>query len=112
MKNKIELTFHKVIQSLQENPLVPLFRGGHYTFIEAKSTRINGVLFEKAIHYQVSGSNSKRVTYELIDAVFHHLHSSKILPTKAMMRTLFHHELCSRPCNYTVACSIAQRFIN
>ena len=75
---------------------------------------INGKHAEnfRAIHYQISGSNSKRVTYELIDAVFHHLHSSKILPTKAMMRTLFHHELCSRPCNYTVACSIAQRFIN
>ena len=111
MKNKNELTFNKVIHSLQENPRIPLFRGGEYIFIEATSTRINGVLFENAIHYRLSDSNSKRVTYELIDVVFLHLRNSGRLPTKATILTLFNYELTSRPCNYTIACSIAQRFI-
>jgi hypothetical protein len=103
--------FQNVIVSLENNRVIPLLNGNQYDFIEESSTRINGFFFKNAIHYRISDRNSKRITFELINAVYLHLLNSGILPTKATMCTLFHHELCSRPCNYTVACSIAQRFI-
>lgn len=105
-------SFHNVINSLENNRDIPLLNGNHYHYIEVSSTRINGQHFQNAIHYRISDRNSKRITFELINAVYVHLLNSGRLPTKATMCTLFHHELCSRPCNYTVACSIAQRFIN
>lgn len=83
--------FQNVIRSLENNRAIPLLNGNHYFFIEVSSTRINGVLFQNAIHYRISDSNSKRITFELIDAVFLHLLNSSRLPTKATMRTLFHH---------------------
>ncbi len=105
-------SFQHVINSLENNRDIPLLNGNNYHFIEASSTRINGENFQNAIHYRISERNSKRITFELINAVYVHLLNSSRLPTKATIRTLFHHELCSRPCNYTVACSIAQRFVN
>lgn len=36
----------------------------------------------------------------------------KTLETDGLSIKLTDEKLCSRPCNYTVACSIAQRFIN
>jgi hypothetical protein len=104
--------FKNILTSLENNRAIPLLNGNYYYFIEASSTRINGDLFQNAIHYRIGDSNSKRVTFELIDAVYGHILNSGRLPAKSTIRALFHHELCSRPCNYRIACAIAQRFIH
>ncbi len=105
------MTFDLVIQSLLNNPILPLQRGGTYEFIAKSSTKINGESFNQAIHYRISDSNSKRVTFELIRAVYDFYLLNKAFPTKAAMMPLFPLELCSRPCNYSVAIAIVTRFI-
>lgn len=105
------MTFDLVIQSLRNSPNLPLLNGGNYTFIEPSSTRINGITFENAIHYRISNTNSKRVTFELIRAVYDFHLLNNAFPTRAELMQLFPDELRSRPCNYSVAVSIFRRFI-
>lgn len=106
------MTFDQIIQSLHNDPIIPLLQGGNYTFIEPSSTRINGITFENAIHYRISATNSKRVTFEFIRSVYDFYLLNNTFPTRAEMMALFPHELCSRPCNYSIGCAIARRFIN
>jgi hypothetical protein len=105
------MTFDDINQTLNNDPILPLLQGGNYTFIEPSSTRINGITFENAIHYRISDTNSKRVTFELIRAVYDFHLSNNAFPTRAESMQLFPDELRSRPCNYSVAVSIVRRFI-
>jgi hypothetical protein len=111
MKLEGNFSFPQIIKSLQNNPILPLQRGGTYEFIAKSSTKINGESFNQAIHYRISDSNSKRVTFELIRAVYDFYLLNKAFPTKAAMMPLFPLELCSRPCNYSVAIAIVTRLI-
>lgn len=106
------MTFDQIIQSLNDEPIIPLLQGGNYTLIEPSSTRINGITFENAIHYRISATNSKRVTFEFIRSVYDFYLLNNTFPTRAEMMSLFPHELCSRPCNYAVALAIVCRFVN
>jgi hypothetical protein len=106
------MTYDLVIQSLNNNPTLPLLQGGNYTFVDLSSTKINGITFKNAIHYRISETNSKRVTFELIRAVYDLYILNNTFPTRAEMMSLFPHELCARPCNHSVACPIVSRFIN
>jgi hypothetical protein len=104
------INFQQLAQLLINDPIIPLLQGGNYKFIQVSSTKINGVTFENSIHYRISDTNSKRVTFELIRAVYDLYLLNNVLPTRAEMMLLFPFELCSRPCNYSVA--IVSRFIN
>lgn len=112
MKNDAMFTFQQVVKSLNDNPIIILSKGGPYRFLEIKSTNINGSTFQRAIHYHISDRNSKRVTFELIEAVGNYFQRNGHLPSRSEMTELFAFEVSSRPCNFSVACSIAQRFIN
>jgi hypothetical protein len=105
------MNFDLILQSLDNNPTFPLLHGGNYTFIEPSSTRINGITFENAIHYRISDTNSKRVTFDLIRAVYDFYLLNNVFPTRAELMQLFPLELSSRPCNYSVALAIVSRFI-
>ena len=111
MKLQESLNFDVVINSLIDDPQIPLIRGGFYTFIQATDTRINGKLIKKAIHYRISGTNSKRVTYNLISSMCDHYQIHGTFPSKKILNHTHLYELKSRPCNYSVACGIVARFI-
>lgn len=105
------MNFNQVIQSLMHNSNIPTIRGRNYTFIEQVPTRINGILFEQSIHYRISDSNSKRITFNLIQSVYEHYQLNNEFPTRAQVNVSFSRELASRPCNYSVVLSIVSRFV-
>jgi len=105
------MTIDDINHTLNNDPILPLLQGGNYTFIEPSSTRINGITFENALHYRISDTNSKRVTFELILAVYDFHLLNNAFPTRVELMQLFPYELRSRPCNYSVAVSIVRRFI-
>ena len=105
------MTFDDINQTLNNDPILPLLQGGNYTFIEPSSTRINGITFENAIHYRISATKSKRVTFEFIRAVYDFYILNNAFPTRVELMQLFPLELVSRPCNYSVALAIVSRFI-
>ena len=111
MKLEGNFSFPQIIKSLQNNPILPLQRGGTYEFIAKSSTKINGESFNQAIHYRISDSNSKRVTFELIRAVYDFYLLNNVFPTRAESMKLYPLELGPRPCNYSVALAIVSRFI-
>lgn len=111
MKLKQFLNFEDVIASLEKNPEIPLIRGGFDTFIGAALTKIKGNLIENAIHYRISDTNSKRVTFDLIQDIYAYYQIYGSFPSKDILNQSHIHELKSRPCNYSVACGIVGRFV-
>lgn len=111
MKLQESLNFDVVINSLLVDPQIPLIRGGYDTFIEASNTRINGMLIKNAIHYRISDTNSKRVTFNLIYSIYDYYQIHGTFPSKNFLILKHMHELKSRPCNYSVALGIVKRFI-
>jgi hypothetical protein len=105
------MTFELILQSLETDPILTLLHGSQYKFISKASTRIDSKTFDYAIHYRISNTNSKRVTFELIRAVYDFYLLNKAFSTRAELMQLFPDELRSRPCNYSVALSIVRRFI-
>lgn len=111
MKSAVDFSYHGIIESLKLNPVLPLKSGGSYFFICQSSTKVNGVLFEQAIHYRISDSNTKHVTFQLIRTVYNFYRENNSFPSRSYLREQFPHELCPRPCNYSVAIAIVARFI-
>ena len=111
MKSALDFSYQGIIESLKLNPVLPLKSGGSYLFIAPSSTKINGVLFDQAIHYRISDSNTKYVTFQLIQTIYDFYRENKTFPSRPYLREQFPHELCPRPCNYTVALAIVRRFI-
>lgn len=90
---------------------IPISNGNTYRYVGPATTRINGILNEFAFEYEISDQNHKRVTIELINAMYEQIQRTGIMPTKAEMFILFPFELRSRPCNYTVAVFIVQQLL-
>lgn len=111
MKLIESINFDVVINSLICDPQIPLILGGYYTFIEACDTKVDGKLIKKAIHYKISETNSKRVTFNLICSIYDYYQIHGTLPSKKNLKHIHMHELESRPCNYSVACGIVRRLI-
>lgn len=111
MKLKQFLNFDEVITSLEENPRIPLLRGGFDTFIGAAQTKINGKLIKNTIHYRISDTNLKKVTFDLIQEIYAYHKIYGTFPSKVILNHTHMHELKSRLCNYSVACGIVSRFI-
>lgn len=111
MKLQESLNFDVVINSLIDDPQIPLIRGGYDTFIEACDTKIDGKLIKNAIHYRISETNSKRVTFNLICSIYDYYQIHGTLPSKNFLNNIHIHELKSRPCNYSVALGIVRRFV-
>jgi hypothetical protein len=105
------MTFELILQSLETDPILTLLHGSQYEFITRSSTNINGRVIANAIHYRISDTNSKRVTFELIRAVYDFHLLNNAFPTRVELTQLFPLELGPRPCNYSVALAIVSRFI-
>jgi hypothetical protein len=105
-------SFNNIVsQLIQIDQRIPLSNGNFYRVIGPTTTRINGQIFPFAIEYEISPSNHKRVTIELIHSIYQRFQQNRMMPTRAAMFLLFPFELCSRPCNYTVAVFIVQQLL-
>lgn len=111
MKSRQVLNFEDVIASLEKNPEIPLIRGGFNTYIGAAQTKIKGIVVENAIHYRISETNSKKVTFNLIQEIYSYYRLYGTFPSKAILNQSHINELNSQPCNYSVACGIVRRFV-
>jgi hypothetical protein len=98
----------RIISAIQQ---IPIRNGNAYRYIGPSTTRVNGVLNEFAFEYEISHQNHKRVTIGLINTMYEQIQRTGIMPTKAEMFVIFPFELCSRPCNYTVAAFIVNQLL-
>ena len=108
----MEELYHRISDLLNHDEPIPLRNGNVYTYLIPSPTRINGELFPFAFEYRISGQNTKRVTVNLIHSMYEHHLAHGVIPSKGEMCAQFPFELCSRPCNYTVAVYIVQKLIN
>jgi hypothetical protein len=89
---------------------ISLKRGGPYYFIRQIPTKIDGK--EKVgLEYQISQRNKKRVTVELIEAVYSFRIQNGRIPERFELIETFNSELKSRPCNYSVAKFIVEQLV-
>jgi hypothetical protein len=103
--------FYETVTEIMHNvELIPLENGNSYTYLGPTSTKINGEEF-RAFLYEISPNNQKRVTINLVHSTYLETLRSKKNPSRAEVYTLFPLELCSRPCNYTVALFIVLRIL-
>jgi hypothetical protein len=107
----MEELYNRIINVLTINNRIPLSNGNFYWYVGRASTRINGQVFPLAFEYEISQTNHKRVTIELIHSIYQRFQQTGIMPTRAEMFLIFPFELCSRPCNYTVAVFIVKQLI-
>ncbi|MBM3454828.1 MAG: hypothetical protein FJX80_06735 [Bacteroidetes bacterium] len=108
----MEELFNRISGLMAQGEQIPLTNGNVYTYLNTTTTRINGELFPFVFQYRISGTQTKCVTVNLIRSMYqHHLNHGEI-PSRSEMFDLFPRELCSRPCNYTVAVYIVNRLLN
>jgi hypothetical protein len=108
----MEDLFNRISNLLVPNERIPLLNGDFYTYLNPSPTRINGELFPLAFQYRISATQTKRVTINLIHAMYQHHLNNGVMPSKAEMLAQFPFELCSRPCNFTAAIYIIQKLIS
>ncbi len=108
----MQALFNRISGLLGRDEQIPLRNRNVYTYLNTASTRINGEPFPFAFEYRISGQNTKRVTVNLIHSMYEHHLAHGVIPSKGEMCAQFPFELCSRPCNYTVAVYIVQKLIN
>lgn len=108
---KNQMSFDLIVESLINDNCIRTIRGCNYIFIKQSPTKIKGILFEQGIHYRISDLSSKRITFCLIRSVYDYYQVNSEFPTRAQLMNFHSNELSSRPCNYSVACSIVWRFV-
>ena len=100
---RIEILLQGVVQ-------IPLQNENSYLYIGPVTTTINGNRFP-AFLYEISPNNQKRVSINLIHTMYEQTLMSGNIPVRAEVFPLFPFELCSRPCNYSVAKFIVEQLI-
>ena len=103
--------YNRILLILEDGEEIPLRNGNIYRYIGPTSTRINGKQFPFAFEYEISALNHKKVTINLICEMYERHQLNKVMPTKSEMLPVFPFELCSRPCNYTVAIYIVLKLL-
>jgi hypothetical protein len=106
----MEELYSRIINIIHLNDLIELGNENSYRYLRPITTRINGSIFQ-AFEYEISAQNRKRVPIDLIHSIYQQRLQTGITPSKAEIFTLFPFELCSRPCNYTVAVFIVELLI-
>ena len=107
----MQILFNRILSLLLQGEQIPLRNGNFYSYVGPKSTRVNGSIFPLAFEYEISAQNRKKVTIELIHAMYQlHLQNGR-MPSRNEMLQNFLFELNGRPCNYTVAVYIVQRLL-
>ena len=102
MKNIYDL----IVEKFEHGMDIPLIRNGkYYTFIEVSTTSVNGVFYDRAIHYRISDVNTKRITALFIELTYeYYIEHKSIFPSRKWYESheILKYEYKSRPCNYSV----------
>ena len=106
----MEGLYQRIQNLLRVHQQIPLENGNFYEYLGPVTTIINGNRFP-AFLYQISPNNQKRVTINLIHSMYEQTLRSGNIPERAEMFPLFSFELCSRPCNYTVAAFVVKQLL-
>ncbi len=102
---------NRILDLLNPSEQIPLSNGKFYTYLNSIPTRIGQDYFPFAFEYKISAKNKKRVTLNLVNSIYQHYLIHGALPIKKDLIAQYPSELCSRPCNYTVAIFIVQKLI-
>lgn len=102
--------FEMVAEAMRNIEIIPLENGDSYDYLGPTTTKINRQEF-RAFLYEISPNNQKRVTVDFIYSMYQQTLRIGNMPTRREMLVLFPFELCSRPCNYTVASFIVSQLI-
>jgi hypothetical protein len=108
----MQILFDRILTLLVPEEQIPLRNGNFYRYVGPTSTRINGERFPLAFEYEISAQNHKKVTIDLIQAMYQLHLQTGVMPTKNEMLPNFLFELSGRPCNYTVAIYIVRRLLS
>lgn len=107
----MENLYRRIQILLQGINQIPLQNGNFYEYLGPVTTIINGNRFP-AFLYEISPTNQKRVSINLIHSMYEQTLRTGNIPERAEMFPLFPFELCSRPCNYTVAVFVVEQLIS
>jgi hypothetical protein len=108
----MQILFDRILTLLVPEEQIRLRNGNFYRYVGPTSTRINGERFPLAFEYEISAQNHKKVTIDLIHAMYQLHLQTGVMPSKNEMLPNFLFELRSRPCNYTVAVYIVRRLLS
>lgn len=103
--------YNRILLILEDREEIPLRNGNIYRYIGPTSTRINGQQFPFAFEYEISAHNHKKVTVNLICEMYERHLLNGVMPKRSEILPVFLYELCSRPCNYTVAVYIVLKLL-
>ena len=106
----MENLYRRIQILLQGINQIPLQNGNFYEYLGPVTTTINGSRFP-AFLYQISSNNQKRVSINLIHSMYEQTLRTGNIPERAEMFPLFPFELCSRPCNHTVAAFVVEQLL-
>lgn len=99
--------YNSVITTFKKGDKIPLLTNGKFDiYIGTTSTKINGELYDKAILFEISETNKKRITSEFIELTYqYYIENNNCFPNRDWYKNheLLQHEYKSRPCNYSVA---------
>ena len=107
----MEDLYRRIVTLLQGVTQIPLQNENFYLYLGPVTTTINGNRFP-AFLYEISPNNQKRVSINLIHSMYEQTLRTGNIPERAEMFPLFPFELCSRPCNYTVAVFVVEQLIS
>ncbi|MFZ4672502.1 MAG: hypothetical protein ACOYLT_10855 [Flavobacterium sp.] len=99
--------FDSIIKEFKKDDKIKLLTKGKYdTYIGITSTKVNGKSYDKAILFEISKTNKKRITSEFIELTYNYYkENNNCFPKRDWYETHkeLSHEYKSRPCNYAVA---------
>ncbi len=98
----IENIFQTILDHFREGQPIQLMRSNkNYHYIGVSTTRINHIQYQ-SVTYKISEKNSKRVTKDLIEAVYKYYLQDGNYPDINCYKENFLNEIKSRPCNKSV----------
>ena len=110
----MENIYNLIIETFEEGMHIPLIRNGRfYIYKDVATTRINNILFDDAIEYEISEHNSKRITRQFIQLTYEYLLQTNGYPDRNWYNNnpLLNLEFKSRPCNKSVARGLIETVI-
>lgn len=109
MKNIYDL----IVEIYKEGMKISLMRkDDFYTYIKTSNTKINGIVYERAIHYRISKANTKRISHLFIESTYNYYkNNNNTFPIRKWYETheILKYEYKARPCNYSVAQSLIKK---
>ena len=108
--------YDEIIKKFKNGDKIPLLTNGKFDiYIETTSTKVNGIFYEKAILFEISVTNKKRITSEFIELTYqYYIKNNKCFPNRDwyINHNDLNYEYKSRPCNYAVAQGLINQTLN